>query len=70
MYLSLILCLRQLNFIINLYLQRFHFFLHAGCPRVAGDEEDNFDDDFDDEFQIKNHYDNPDQHHVTARSVI
>ncbi|KAI5680055.1 hypothetical protein M9H77_01282 [Catharanthus roseus] len=27
---------------------------HKGCPRVAGDDEDNFDhDDFEDEFQIK-----------------
>lgn len=44
----------------------------AGCPRVAGDEEEKFDvDDFEDEFQIKNRYDdNPDQNHVTARSVI
>ncbi|KAL2508252.1 Cellulose synthase A catalytic subunit 4 [UDP-forming] [Forsythia ovata] len=26
---------------------------HKGCPRVVGDEEDNFDDDFEDEFQLK-----------------
>lgn len=47
-------------------------FLHAGCARVAGDEEDNFDDDFEDEF--KNHFDNQDhdQHHhvTTTRSVL
>ncbi|CAI9107563.1 OLC1v1006946C1 [Oldenlandia corymbosa var. corymbosa] len=30
---------------------------HKGCPRVAGDDDDdyNFDDDFEDEFQIKIH---------------
>ncbi|GAA0167340.1 DNA-binding transcription factor [Lithospermum erythrorhizon] len=27
---------------------------HKGCPRVVGDDEDNYDDDFDDEFQLKN----------------
>ncbi|KAK4849241.1 hypothetical protein QYF36_022691 [Acer negundo] len=35
---------------------------HKGCPRVAGDEDDNFDaDDFDDEFPINNH--NEDHQH-------
>ncbi|KAL8139138.1 hypothetical protein V2J09_005139 [Rumex salicifolius] len=35
---------------------------HKGCPRVDGDDEDNFDDgDFNEEFQIKNeHKDTPD----------
>lgn len=34
----------------------------AGCPRVIGDEEENFDaDDFEDEFQIKNRHDDLDQ---------
>ena len=28
----------------------------AGCPRVAGDEDEFDADDFDDEFQIKNRY--------------
>ncbi|XP_020997142.1 cellulose synthase A catalytic subunit 7 [UDP-forming]-like, partial [Arachis duranensis] len=32
-----------------------------GCPRVIGDEEENFNaEDFDDEFQIKNHSDDAD----------
>ncbi|CDP03783.1 unnamed protein product [Coffea canephora] len=30
---------------------------HKGCPRVEGDDEDNFDDDFEDEFQLRNHHD-------------
>ncbi|KAA8543409.1 hypothetical protein F0562_021096 [Nyssa sinensis] len=42
---------------------------HKGCPRVAGDDEENLDaDDFDDEFQIKNHHDTPDRHHVANHS--
>lgn len=43
----------------------------AGCPRVAGDEEedDNFDDDFEDEFQIKIHQNNiPDPHQYSVNS--
>ncbi|XP_009781300.1 cellulose synthase A catalytic subunit 4 [UDP-forming] isoform X2 [Nicotiana sylvestris] len=37
---------------------------HKGCPRVAGDDEDDFDhDDFDQEFQIKNHHTSPNHHH-------
>lgn len=43
--------------------------LPAGCPRVPGDEDDNFDaDDFKDEFQIKIRHDNPDQQHVFTPS--
>lgn len=46
--------------------------MSAGCPRVAGDEEESFDaDDFDDEFQIKTHQDDSaDRLHVTNNSVI
>lgn len=42
-----------------------HVFI-AGCPRVAGDDEDNVDrDDFEDEFQTKNNQlETPNQHHV------
>ncbi|KAL9314775.1 hypothetical protein ACSQ67_020227 [Phaseolus vulgaris] len=37
---------------------------HKGCPRVAGDEEENLDaDDFDDEFSIKNHREDLDRQH-------
>ncbi|TKY72666.1 Cellulose synthase A catalytic subunit 4 of UDP-forming [Spatholobus suberectus] len=37
---------------------------HKGCPRVVGDEEENFDaDDFDDEFRIKNHREDLDRQH-------
>ncbi|XP_015901173.3 cellulose synthase A catalytic subunit 4 [UDP-forming] [Ziziphus jujuba] len=39
---------------------------HKGCPRVAGDEEDSFDDDFDDEFQVKNHQDDSADHRIHA----
>ncbi|KAI3967511.1 hypothetical protein MKW92_003815 [Papaver armeniacum] len=39
---------------------------HKGCPRVAGDDEDNVDgDDFEDELQTKNNQlETPNQHHV------
>lgn len=44
---------------------------HKGCPRVVGDEEDDFDaDDFDDEFQIKHQQDIQDQQHSANRSEI
>ncbi|XP_055813129.1 cellulose synthase A catalytic subunit 4 [UDP-forming] isoform X1 [Solanum dulcamara] len=36
---------------------------HKGCPRVAGDDEDDFHDDFEQEFQIKNHHASPNHHH-------
>ncbi|KAK1355855.1 Cellulose synthase [Heracleum sosnowskyi] len=43
---------------------------HKGSPRVAGDDEENFDaDDFDDEFQIKNYENNaPDHQHLSTPS--
>ncbi|KAF8388272.1 hypothetical protein HHK36_026938 [Tetracentron sinense] len=42
-----------------------------GCPRVAGDEEDNVDaDDFDDEFQMKSRQGTADHHHVANHSEI
>ncbi|XP_058208031.1 cellulose synthase A catalytic subunit 4 [UDP-forming] [Rhododendron vialii] len=42
---------------------------HKGCPRVAGDDEENFDaDDFDDEFQIKIPQHSPDRDHVATHS--
>lgn len=45
--------------------------LCAGCPRVAGDNEENFDaDDFDDEFPIKIPQHSPDRDHVATHSVI
>lgn len=34
-----------------------------GCPRVVGDDEDDFNDDFEDEFQIKHHKDTTDRQH-------
>lgn len=43
----------------------------AGCPRVAGDEEDNFDaDDFDDEFPVKNHREDLDRNHDVNHVVF
>ncbi|KAI7983012.1 Cellulose synthase A catalytic subunit 4 [UDP-forming] [Camellia lanceoleosa] len=43
---------------------------HKGCPRVAGDDEENFDgEDFDDEFQIKQHpHDTTDPQHAALHS--
>ncbi|XP_012085255.1 cellulose synthase A catalytic subunit 4 [UDP-forming] isoform X1 [Jatropha curcas] len=42
---------------------------HKGCPRVAGDDDDDIEaDDFDDEFQIKQHHDDPDSKNVFAQS--
>ncbi|KAJ4956503.1 hypothetical protein NE237_013286 [Protea cynaroides] len=42
---------------------------HKGCPRVAGDaEDDGDDDDLDNEFQMKVHRDSPDHNHVVAHS--
>ncbi|XP_042515946.1 cellulose synthase A catalytic subunit 4 [UDP-forming]-like [Macadamia integrifolia] len=42
---------------------------HKGCPRVAGDAEDDGDaDDLDNEFQIKGRFDSPDRNHVVAHS--
>ncbi|CAA2980199.1 cellulose synthase A catalytic subunit 4 [UDP-forming] [Olea europaea subsp. europaea] len=37
---------------------------HKGCPRVVGDEEDNFDDDFEDEFQLKTEQRDCNQHQI------
>ncbi|CAI9778530.1 unnamed protein product [Fraxinus pennsylvanica] len=37
---------------------------HKGCPRVVGDEEDNFDDDFEDEFQLKKEQSDYNQHQI------
>jgi hypothetical protein len=49
----------------------FLFSLPPGCPRVAGDDDENFDaEDFDEEFQMKNRYDDSDRQHVTVHSVI
>lgn len=43
--------------------------LHAGCPRVAGDEDDDIEEDFDDD-QIKHqHHDDPNHKNVFASSV-
>jgi len=43
----------------------------VGCPRVAGDEEENFDgDDFDDEFPIKNHHEDLDRERDVNHVVI
>lgn len=43
----------------------------VGCPRVAGDEEDNFDaEDFDDEFPIKNDREDLDRQHDVNHVVI
>ncbi len=45
--------------------------LRAGCPRVAGDDDDDIElEDFDDEFQIKKHHDDQDHKNVFAHSVI
>lgn len=46
-------------------------FVCTGSPRVAGDDEENFDaDDFEDEFQIKNYENNaPDHQHLSTPSV-
>ncbi|XP_059660298.1 cellulose synthase A catalytic subunit 4 [UDP-forming]-like [Cornus florida] len=45
------------------------FPLGAGCPRIAGDDDENYDaDDFEDEFQIKNNHDTPDRQQVTNHS--
>ncbi|KAL1826059.1 hypothetical protein ACET3Z_012837 [Daucus carota] len=42
---------------------------HKGSPRVAGDDEENFDaDDFDDEFQMKNYDNAPDHQHLNTPS--
>ncbi|XP_043719473.1 cellulose synthase A catalytic subunit 4 [UDP-forming] [Telopea speciosissima] len=42
---------------------------HKGCPRVAGDAEDDGDaDDFVNEFQIKGHPDSPVRNHVVPHS--
>ncbi|KAJ9176480.1 hypothetical protein P3X46_011789 [Hevea brasiliensis] len=42
---------------------------HKGCPRVAGDDDDDIEvEDFDDEFQIKKHHDDQDHKNVFAHS--
>ncbi|GAV74276.1 Cellulose_synt domain-containing protein [Cephalotus follicularis] len=44
---------------------------HNRCARVAGDEDENYDDadDFEDEFRIRNHlHDDPDGQHLTKQS--
>lgn len=44
----------------------------SGCPRVAGDDEDEFDgEDFDDEFPVKNHlqFDHSDRNPLANDSV-